>query len=243
MCCPSRPARWTRRVVHDYVQFRGPRRRLPCWTSRQAIGRSSCGGSHARYVESGHLVYAADGVLQAVPFDLETRTIRGTARAGAPAIRGDRRRECRAECRRERHARVRSRKRNIASPGVGRSRGSRDVDQGTERSYQIGPRLSPDGRRLAFLDITSSGEYDVWILDLERGTVERLTTDQGRDSEPIWSPDSTRIAYLSTGQPGGPGIFIRRADGTGDVDSTHERDAPAQLLVGRWEMAGVRRFR
>ena len=78
------------------------------------------------------------------------------------------------------------------------------------------PRLSPDGRRLAFHD-NAGGEYDVWILDIERGTVERLTPDQGRDSEPIWSPDSTRIAYLSTGQPGGPGIFIRRADGTGDV--------------------------
>ena len=80
------------------------------------------------------------------------------------------------------------------------------------------PRLSPDGRRLAFFDISSSGEYDVWILDLERGTVDRLTTDQGRDSEPIWSPDSTRIAYHSGAQPGGPGIFIRRADGAGSVE-------------------------
>jgi len=83
--------------------------------------------------------------------------------------------------------------------------------------YQT-PRLSPDDRRLAFFDITSSGEYDVWILDLERGTVDRLTTDRGRDSEPIWSPDSTRIAYQSGGQPGGPGIFIRRADGAGPVE-------------------------
>jgi Tol biopolymer transport system component len=79
------------------------------------------------------------------------------------------------------------------------------------------PRLSPDGRRLAYFDITSNGEYDVWILDLERGTLDRLTTDRGRDSEPIWSPDSSRIAYLSTGQPGGPGIFIRRADGAGSI--------------------------
>jgi len=83
--------------------------------------------------------------------------------------------------------------------------------------YQT-PRLSPDGRRLAYFDITSSGEYDVWILDLERGTVDRLTTDRGRDSEPIWSPDSTRIAYQSGGQPGGPGIFVRRADGAGSVE-------------------------
>jgi Tol biopolymer transport system component len=59
------------------------------------------------------------------------------------------------------------------------------------------PRLSPDGRRLAFFDTTSSGEYDVWILDLERGSVDRLTMDRGWDSEPIWSPDSNRIAYHS----------------------------------------------
>ena len=83
--------------------------------------------------------------------------------------------------------------------------------------YQT-PRLSPDGRRLAYFDVTNTGEYDVWILDLERGTVERLTTDRGRDSEPIWSPDGPRIAYLSAGQPGGPGIFVRRADGAGTID-------------------------
>jgi Tol biopolymer transport system component len=94
--------------------------------------------------------------------------------------------------------------------------------------------LSPDGRRLAFHDITSSGEYDVWVLDLERGTVERLTTEPGRDSEPIWSPDSTRIAYLSSGQPGGPGIFIRRADGSG----TAERITQGTHLPGYWSADG-----
>ena len=34
-------------------------------------------GTRARYVESGHLVFVADGILQAVPFDLDTRTISG----------------------------------------------------------------------------------------------------------------------------------------------------------------------
>jgi Tol biopolymer transport system component len=89
--------------------------------------------------------------------------------------------------------------------------------KGPTAMYQT-PRLSPDGRRLAYFAVTSTGEYDVWILDLERGTVERLTTDLGRDSEPIWSPDNTRIAYLSGGQPGGPGIFVRRADGAGTIE-------------------------
>ena len=201
------------------------------------------GGSHARYVESGHLVYAADGVLQAVPFDLNTRTITGTARAGAPAIRDDRRRDCGAGCGGERHARVRPRKRQHRASRCGSiARAARRRSRGRPLMYQT-PRLSPDGRRLAFYDITGSGEYDVWILDLERGTVERLTTDLGRDSEPIWSPDSTRIAYLSAGQPGGPGIFIRRADGAGKRRATHAGHTPAHVLVGRREMAGVRRFR
>ena len=101
--------------------------------------------------------------------------------------------------------------------------------------YQA-PRLSPDGRRLAFFDITSTREYDVWILDLERGTVDKLTTDRGRDSEPIWSPDSNRIAYHSGGQPGGPGIFIRRADGAGSVERlTTGTHIPVDWSVdGKW---------
>src|SRR6185503_10518026 len=33
------------------------------------------GGTHPRYVESGHLLYVADGVLQTVTFDLKTQTM------------------------------------------------------------------------------------------------------------------------------------------------------------------------
>ena len=36
------------------------------------------GGSHAHYVSSGHLVYAAGETLKAVPFDLASLTLRGT---------------------------------------------------------------------------------------------------------------------------------------------------------------------
>jgi len=173
-------------------------------------------GSHARYVASGHLVYAADGVLQAVPFDLATRTISGRpvpvlqqfALIGALNAVLD----------------VASNGTLVYVPGSATTRlpvwvdpkgGETPIKGPGDHQYLV-PRLSPDGRRLAFHD-NAAGEYDVWIQDLERGTVERLTTDPGRDSEPIWSPDSTRIAYLSTGQPGGPGIFIRRADGTGNL--------------------------
>ena len=193
------------------------------------------GGTHARYVESGHLVYAADGILQAVPFDLDTRTITGSqvpalqqfAIAGGLVPVMD----------------VAANGTLVYLRGSGTSRRPVWVDrQGREERIKtpntpfqyLVPRLSPDGRRLAFHDITSSGEYDVWVLDLERGTVERLTTEPGRDSEPIWSPDSTRIAYLSSGQPGGPGIFIRRADGSG----TAERITQGTHLPGYWSADG-----
>ncbi len=182
------------------------------------------GGAHARYVGSGHLVYTADGILQAVPFDLATRTTRGTP---VPMLRG------------------------VASIGGGlialldvatngtlvyvrgsaTSRlpvwvdreGKEERIKGPNTQHQyLTPRLSPDGRHLAYHDITGNGEYDVWVLDLERGTTEQLTMDPGRDSEPIWSADGTRIAYLSTGQPGGPGIFVRRADGAGNGERLTE---------------------
>ena len=165
---------------------------------------------------SGHLVYAADGVLQAVPFDLATRTISGRpvpvlqhfALIGAMNAVLD----------------VASNGTLVYVPGSATSRvpvwvdpkGGENPIKGSGDHQYLVPRLSPDGRRLAFHD-NPAGEYDVWIQDLERGTIERLTTDPGRDSEPIWSPDGTRIAYFSAGQPGGPGIFIRRADGTGNL--------------------------
>jgi serine/threonine-protein kinase len=117
---------------------------------------------------------------------------------------------------------------------VDRKGGEETIKAPVDHQYLVS-RLSPDGRRLAFHD-SAGGEYDVWILDIERGTVEKLTPDPGRDSEPIWSPDSTRIAYLATGQPGGPGLFIRRADGTGTVTrlTTGTHLASSWSADGKW---------
>jgi serine/threonine-protein kinase len=191
------------------------------------------GAVQARYVQSGHLVYSADGVLQAVPFDLATRTMTGTPvpvlqqfalLGGAVAVLD-----------------VADDGTLVYARGSGTSRlpvwvgpdGHETAINAPPAMYQSG-RLSPDGRRFAYFNIDNTGEYDVWILDLERGTTERLTTDRGRDSEPIWSPDSTRIAYHSSGQTGGPGIFIRRADGAGSA----VRLTTGTHLPGYWSADG-----
>jgi dipeptidyl aminopeptidase/acylaminoacyl peptidase len=65
------------------------------------------------------------------------------------------------------------------------------------------PALSPDGARVAFvLDI--EGTTDIWSVDVDDGTLTRITTNRGlvafwTDSAPVWSPDGARIAYNSEG--------------------------------------------
>jgi serine/threonine-protein kinase len=78
-------------------------------------------------------------------------------------------------------------------------------------AYAI-PRLTPDGRQVA-LDIAEAGKQDIWIYDLMRDTLTRLTFE-GLNSLSIWTPDGKRVAYRS--QRGGSySIFWKPADGSG----------------------------
>ena len=77
-------------------------------------------------------------------------------------------------------------------------------------------RVSPDGSRIA---LTIADEaYDLWMYDLNRGTFQRLTDEPGQDRDVAWSPDGNRIAYYAAGHDGGPGVFWRAADGTGEPE-------------------------
>ena len=57
------------------------------------------------------------------------------------------------------------------------------------------PRLSPDGRRVAFT-AANGGNVDVWVLDLETGIETRLTFDPQQESSPEWLASSSRLAYV-----------------------------------------------
>ncbi len=73
--------------------------------------------------------------------------------------------------------------------------------------------LSPDGSRIA-LRIGGSAGLDVWVKDLESGTLNRLTFDAAEDRKPRWSPDGTSVLFLSR-RNGDLDVWSRRADGTG----------------------------
>jgi Tol biopolymer transport system component len=41
------------------------------------------------------------------------------------------------------------------------------------------------------------GNVDLWVYDLERGSIGRLTSTTAPDSRPVWSADGTRVAFSS----------------------------------------------
>ncbi len=93
----------------------------------------------------------------------------------------------------------------------------RRLEQLTFGAYdELAPAWSPDGRYLAFSskrgpDPDRTNNYDVWIIQADRGAVPRqLTTYSGPDGDPdgdrpiAWSPDGHRLAYIQ----GGPDSLI-----------------------------------
>jgi dipeptidyl aminopeptidase/acylaminoacyl peptidase len=64
------------------------------------------------------------------------------------------------------------------------------------------PQISPDGRKIAFVVTTLSKEKDqylsnIWIVDTSGGEPRQFTTGPKRDTTPRWSPDGTRIVFIS----------------------------------------------
>jgi serine/threonine-protein kinase len=183
------------------------------------------GGSFARYAPSGHIVYGAGGTLRAVGFDLERLQLVGdpvpvlehvmTKGSGAANfdlaqngtlayLSGD------------------------AMGGSLRSLAWIDRDGREEpitaptRAYAY-PRLSPDGTKVA-LDIRDQ-ENDVWIWDLVRRTLTRLTFDPGVNRGVAWTPDGKRLAF-SAQRDGTENVYWQASDGTGTAERLTEGKRP-----------------
>jgi dipeptidyl aminopeptidase/acylaminoacyl peptidase len=59
------------------------------------------------------------------------------------------------------------------------------------------PRFSPDGRRIAFVSNRDHDKKQLYALSLEGGDPQRLTDLPEDVGDPVWSPDSSRLAFTS----------------------------------------------
>jgi dipeptidyl aminopeptidase/acylaminoacyl peptidase len=65
------------------------------------------------------------------------------------------------------------------------------------------PRISPEGRRVAFVHTSfdyEKDEYlsDIWMADAKTGESTQFTSGRGKDKGPRWSPDGKRLLFTST---------------------------------------------
>ncbi len=189
------------------------------------------GGSHGHYVASGHLVYIAAGTLRAIPFDPTRLETHGTAvpvlprlattgaGAGDFAVATD------------------GTLVYVDVPGslganartlvwVDRT-GKEEPVAAPPRAYEH-PRLSPDGTRVALF--SNDQEDDLWIWDLGRATLTRLTLPPGQAYFPLWTPNGRRIIF-SSNRGGQFNLWWQAADGTGAAERLTTSNN-AQFLTG-----------
>ena len=195
------------------------------------------GASHAHYLPSGHLIYAAAGTLRAVAFDLARLETRGTPVQAVPDVVMTTTGGVDA---------VVAGNGTLAyvsgGGGVGLAqrtlvwvdrKGQETPIPAPPRVYAQ-PRLSPDGTRVAAA--AQDQELDIWVLDLGRTALTRVTFDPDFDSYPVWTRDGLRVIFSSQ-RTGARNLFWQAADNTGAVerltDSPNQQNAVSVSPDGR----------
>jgi serine/threonine-protein kinase len=187
------------------------------------------GGFYGRYVPTGHLVYMHymhENTLFAVPFDAKRLEVTGQA---APILEGV-----------VTNANTGGAQFSFSEAGnlvyvPGRSSAVLGSIYWMERDGKfrplrespagyLNPAFSPDGKRLA-MEIFDGKNNDIWVYELGRDTLTRLTFASEASRVPVWTPDGQRITYSSL-EKGVANLYWKRADGAGDAQRLTENKNP-----------------
>jgi serine/threonine-protein kinase len=175
------------------------------------------GGTNPRYALSGQLIYAQGGSLMAVPFDPQRLTATGAA---IPVVEGVLQSTTTGAAQYSFSA-TGSLVYVPGEIGLAQSRlvwvnrsGAEQPLAAPAHAY-IDPGLSPDGRQIA-VSIMEQGSQ-VWLYDLSRETLTRLTFEGNYNLDSAWTPDGKRIAF-SSNKEGPRNLFWQLADGSGGLE-------------------------
>ena len=190
------------------------------WTDAQIVVESLTSGvrtlllpgSDARYLSTGHLVYALADGLFGVAFDANSLTVvggsvslvQGLARAGRSASANYSVSDDGTLFYMSAGAASRS-----ALVWVDRA-GMADVIETVSPDLYESPRLSPDGDRLLVIV-----EGDAWIYDLASGRESPVTTDGSLSFYADWTPSGSDIVYTALRESFGENVWMQPADGSG----------------------------
>jgi Tol biopolymer transport system component/DNA-binding winged helix-turn-helix (wHTH) protein len=211
-------------VIYTAVSLAGSR--IALYDTRAGTSRPLLApGAFGRYSPTGHLVFERRGRLEAASFSLRDQRVTGLPR---PILRGLSTSDAAHAGPRFAISRTGA---LIYVPGT-----SADVD---DRLHWLDVRghlepvpvpaaplgsvdVTPDLKQLAMAVETDAG-VDLWIGDLQRGAVSRLSNDGGSAS-PAWRPDGLEIAFAYS-KAGPFNLFVRPA---------HSDAAPKLLLESEW---------
>jgi len=191
------------------------------------------GGYDARYVPSGHLLFARTGVLMAAPFDLERLQVQGEPQVVLEGVSME-------SLFTQVQVSFSDSGTLVYAPGgdaaVGRI--ARVDRQGKTELLPVPDRvygafdLSPNNQQLA-VQVADVNDY-IWIYDLPRGEGRRLVAT-GPNQWPKWSPNGERMAFIARGVE--QSFIVERR-----FDTQGERDLMAGdyslLLPGDWSPDG-----
>ena len=170
------------------------------------------GGSHAHYVQSGHLIYTAGGTVRAVPFDLDRLETRGTPVTVLTRL------VTKSQGAAEFVVAADGTFAYVDAPDVAAAntlvwvdRKGREKPLGAPPGPYEHPRVSPDGMRVAVVN-----RDDIWVLDLTGQRASQLTFAPATNFAPLWTKDGHRLLFFSPVRESG--LFWQAADGTGPAE-------------------------
>ena len=103
------------------------------------------------------------------------------------------------------------------------------------------PAISPDGKQIVFTrswvdKVKDERASNLWIVDVDGTRARELTSGTWRDSQPVWSPDGKRIAFMSD-RDGTSQLHVMWVDTREAAQLTHLEQAPSGINWspdGKW---------